>query len=364
MSSHPVRGLPITNGTTKKKDWIRPDLDRAVLKELTQRSTPNGLLRTAIFLGFLGVIAVATLDLAQFGLGWAVAGLYLYYFFYGFWVAGAHELQHKTVFGKEADWFSAIFFFLAQVLMWNSPRYARVSHMLHHRYTMIRGQDPETDWPEVITTTWLRGHFFSMISKILVFGALYYLVLDVWKQIKRAAGTKDCLMSEHCTAQDLQVIRWESLGILAFHLAVVLTAIWTGWWACLLFVTMAWQIGSGIEGLWHQTEHIGRPYDVKDHRLNTRSMKVSKFLNLIYWGLDDHVDHHLFPAVPSRNLPRLHQILKRDLAFPKNILDCWAEMYAVSREKDVNPANEYIPEELKAHFTFPAKTKAEKPGPG
>ncbi len=30
-------------------------------------------------------------------------------------------------------------------LLWNSPRYARSSHMLHHRCTMVRGMDPECD---------------------------------------------------------------------------------------------------------------------------------------------------------------------------------------------------------------------------
>jgi len=64
---------------------------------------------------------------------------------------------------------------------------------------------------------------------------------------------------------------------------------------------------------------------------------------LIYWGLDDHVDHHIFPAVPSRNLPRLHRLLHADLPEPLGLLACWREMFEIAREKDHRPENEYVP---------------------
>jgi fatty acid desaturase len=59
--------------------------------------------------------------------------------------------------------------------------------------------------------------------------------------------------------------------------------------------------------------------------------------------LDDHVDHHIYPIVPSRNLPKLHRILKEDIPTPRNVFGCWAEMFAIAREKDHNPAHEYVP---------------------
>jgi fatty acid desaturase len=115
----------------------------------------------------------------------------------------------------------------------------------------------------------------------------------------------------------------------------------------LLFVTIAWQIGSAFEQLWHMTKHVGRPYNVNDHRLNTRSIHVSRFIKLIFWGLDDHVDHHLHPVVPSRNLPKLHRILEKDLPDPDTIFGCWAEMFEITREKDIDPRREFVPVELR-----------------
>jgi fatty acid desaturase len=330
----------------KKEVWKRPDLDREVLKQLSQRSTINGLWRIGMFIVFLVASAVATLYVSRYNLFLAIPLLYTYYFFYGFWVAIGHELQHKTVFAKSFDWFSEILFFVVHVIMWNSPRYARISHQLHHRYTMVRSVDPETNWPEVVTVKWLRKSLLRLILRILAVGAVPELFNSVKQQVQRIMGKKDLMMSNYCSDKDIRVIRMESLAILLIHLAVVIVAILFRRWELLFFITFAWQIGAAIEVLWHSTEHIGRLYNVNDHRLNTRSIQVNPLIKLIFWGLDDHVDHHLFPAVPSRNLPQLHRILAKDLAKPMNMIGCWREMFAIAREKDKHPESEYVPVNL------------------
>jgi fatty acid desaturase len=327
---------------TQRKDWKRPPVDREVLKRLSRRSTPNGVARVAWFLFLLAVPAVAAVWLSRINIWLAIPALYVYYFFYGFWVAIAHELQHKTVFAENADWFSEVFFFIVQTVVWNSPTYARISHKLHHRYTMVRGVDPETDWPEVITTRWLRALLLKLLLKILVVGAVVDLVLSLWTQLSRALGRKTWMMRDHCSEKEVTAIRRESAAILGVHLAVAAIAIVFHVWPLLALVTIAWQIGSPIEVLWHATKHIGRPYNVSDHRLNTRSIRVSWFIKSFFWGLDDHVDHHLYPVVPSMNLPKLHKIIEKQLPVPDNIFGCWVEMFEISREKDRDPKREFV----------------------
>jgi fatty acid desaturase len=326
----------------QRKDWKRPKVDREVLKELAERSTLNGALRVAWFVFLLTASAIATVYVGRINLWLAIPVLYLYYFFYGFWVAIAHELQHKTVFAESADWFSEAFFFFVQTLIWNSPSYARVSHRLHHRYTMVRDVDPETDWPEVITSRWLRRFFAYTILRILVVGAVVELFKAVWLQISRAAGKKDRMMRDHCSEEEIAAIRRESLAILLIQVAVAAAAVVFHVWLILAFVTIAWQIGWAIESLWHSTKHIARPYNVNDHRLNTRSIHVSWFIRTFFWGLDTHVDHHLYPVVPSRNLPKLHRLLEKDLPDADNIFGCWAEMFEISKEKDRDPRKEFV----------------------
>lgn len=326
----------------QRKDWIRPEVDRKVLKELTRRSTLNGLLRILYFVALLTVAAVATVLVSSIHILLAIPVLYGYWFLYGFWVAIAHELQHKTVLAKSEDWLSEIIFYVVQILMWNSPTYARVSHKLHHRYTMVRGHDPETDWPEVITTDWIQQHLRNLVLRILIVGAVLDLGRAVKTQAERAVGKKNWMMRDFCTDEQNRHIRWESAMILAAHVAVVAVAVVFGIWWLLAFVTIAWQIGAAIERIWHDTKHIGRPKNVKDHRLNTRSVKVNWFIKTFFWGLDDHVDHHLYPAVPSRNLPKLHRILKPHLPEPDGVFGCWAEMFEIAKEKDKDARREFL----------------------
>jgi len=327
---------------TEKKDWRRPRLDSAVLKELTERNTLNGLIRVLYYLAILAGLAVATVFVARIHYLLALPVLYCYYFVYGFWVAPLHELQHRTVFGKKAEWLTELFLFLSHTIMWTCAGHAKVAHRLHHRYTLVRGMDPEQPWPEVIDTKWLRGHFRWIMGRILIYGAVYQLIMDIWLNIKRTIGVKDMVTGEHATKKERIRIQIESALILIVHGAVIAVAIIFRKWELFAFVTIAWQIGGGFELLWHQTEHIARPYNVNDHRLNTRSVKVNWFIKSIFFGLDDHVEHHLYPAVPSRNLPRLHKILENELPVPTNMFGCWREMFAIARRKDENPQIEYV----------------------
>jgi fatty acid desaturase len=329
---------------SQTQQWDRPVLDRATIKELSERSTWNGLFRVGRFVLILTACAATTVWLSRSGAWWmAIPALYLYYFFYGFWVAIGHELQHKIVFASPFDRASAVIYFIVQTLMWNSPRYARVSHRLHHRYTMVRGIDPETPWPEVISARFVRNLLLGLFAKILVVGALIDLGRNVYAQILRAIGRKDRMMREHCTPDDLRAIQLESAAILLIHTSIAAFAFAFGRWEPIAFITLAWQIGSPIEGLWHLTEHIGRLQDVRDQRLCTRSIRVGPLIHMLYWGLDDHVDHHIYPAIPSRNLPKLHALIGKDLPEPRNIIGCWREIYAIAREKDRNPTHEYVP---------------------
>jgi fatty acid desaturase len=289
---------------SNRKDWRRPRVDREVMKKLSERSTINGLLRVAWFVLLLAAAAAATAVVGLINLLLAVPFLSAYYVLYGFWVALAHELQHTTVFGEKADWFSEALFRFVHALVWKTPTYARVSHRLHHRYTMVQGVDPETGWPDVITTRWLQRFVLGHLLRILVVGALIDLARSALTQVERAAGRKNRMMREHCTAREVRAIR--------------------------------------IVSLWHSTQYIGRPYDVNDHRLNTRSIRVSGLVRSTYWGLDDHVDHHLYPVVPSRHLPKLHRLLERGLAVPDTIVGCWAEMFRIAREKDRDPKRELV----------------------
>ena len=58
------------------------------------------------------------------------------------------------------------------------------------------------------------------------------------------------------------------------------------------------------------TQHAGLAEDVLDHRLNSRTVYMNPVLRFLYWNMNYHVEHHMFPMVPYHALPKLHEEMK------------------------------------------------------
>jgi fatty acid desaturase len=95
-----------------------------------------------------------------------------------------------------------------------------------------------------------------------------------------------------------------------------------------------------LYGCWHMVltgflQHGGLAEDVLDHRLNTRTVYMNPVSRWIYWNMNYHVEHHMFPMVPYHALPRLHEIIRHDLPPPNTSMwDGYKEMVrAVMRQR-------------------------------
>jgi fatty acid desaturase len=74
-------------------------------------------------------------------------------------------------------------------------------------------------------------------------------------------------------------------------------------------------------------QHGGLADNVTDHRLNSRTVYMNPINRFIYWNMNYHVEHHMFPMVPYHALPRLHKAIKHDLPEPnRSIFDAYREM--------------------------------------
>ena len=61
------------------------------------------------------------------------------------------------------------------------------------------------------------------------------------------------------------------------------------------------------------TQHAGLAEDVLDHRLNSRTVYMNPIFRFLYWNMNYHVEHHMFPMVPYHALPRLHEAMQARL---------------------------------------------------
>jgi fatty acid desaturase len=74
-------------------------------------------------------------------------------------------------------------------------------------------------------------------------------------------------------------------------------------------------------GAWHHvltglTQHAGLAEDTLDHHLNSRTVYLNPISRFVYWNMNYHVEHHMFPMVPYHALPRLHEEMKADCPPP------------------------------------------------
>ena len=89
--------------------------------------------------------------------------------------------------------------------------------------------------------------------------------------------------------------------------------------------------------VWGITQHVGLKEDVKDHRLSTRSIRLNPIFSFIYWKMEYHIEHHMFPMVPSHKLPQLHEVIKDQLPKPKSLYDAYKEIIPAIMKQTKNP---------------------------
>jgi MocE subfamily Rieske [2Fe-2S] domain protein len=59
----------------------------------------------------------------------------------------------------------------------------------------------------------------------------------------------------------------------------------------------------------------------------------------LYWNMNYHVEHHMFPLVPYHALPRLHELVKADMPRPYgSILEAWSELLPAVLRQRKDPA--------------------------
>ena len=197
------------------------------------------------------------------------------------------------------------------------------SHFRHHSNTASI-KDPH-DYEAALF------HGYPSLSSFL-FSFLPFAELIKFKQawkfetIKHALGfttpvMKDCIPENEIwkcrLISRIHVGIWIMSFILSFYLMNPLPAL-------LIFFPRYW--GNIVE-LFNQTQHIGLPEDIKDHRYTTRSVKFNPIFSFLYWHMEYHVEHHMFPSVPSYNLHKLRKLIKDQLP-PRNtsLFDAYKEI--------------------------------------
>ena len=198
------------------------------------------------------------------------------------------------------------------------PTIWRWSHARHHTDTIIVGRDPEIAFmrPTVILKV-----IFGFFSFPRAFEALARVL---YHATGRLTAEEKTFVPETEWPRVISTARiWAVL-----HLAPILLALYfRSWLPVLLVGPLPVMYGTWLEAIFGTTQHAGLAEDVLDHRLNSRTVYMNPLFRFLYWNMNYHVEHHMFPAVPYHALPKLHALIKHDLPPPSpSILAGYREM--------------------------------------
>jgi fatty acid desaturase len=284
-------------------EWYHTDVQRNEMKQLMKRSDDAAIRDTLLW--FALIIGSALGGIYFWGSWWCVPFFFVYGVLYGSssdsrW----HECGHGTAF--KTNWMNVVVYEIASFMVMRNSTAWKWSHARHHTDTVIVGRDAEIAVmrpPDLLKVVLL---FTGYLDFRYGFTALFRQAFG------KLSDDEKSYIPESERPRVLTVARWHML-IYAVAIAAAVCL-----WSFLPLMLIA---GPRIYGSWHMyltglLQHIGLADNVTDHRLNSRTVYMNPVSQWIYWNMNYHVEHHMFPMVPYYALPRLHELLKHDLPAP------------------------------------------------
>ena len=305
-------------------EWYHTQVGRKEMKQLMQRSDQPALRDTFLYYGLMVLTALMGILLwpswwsAPF---WAIYGV--------LYASGAdsrwHECGHGTAF--KTRWMNSFVYNVACFCLLRNPVLWRWAHARHHTDTIIVGRDPE-----IVSTR---------PPSLLRFVALFFGwegILNLVKMFRHASTglnlEEKSYVPESEWHKPVRVARIWSLIFLATGALAIVTG------SLLPFMVIG---GPILYGSWHffltgLLQHTGLADNVIDHRLNTRTVLMGPVQRFIYWNMNYHLEHHMFPMVPYHALPKLHALIKDDMPPPTpSFLVGLAEVFSAIRKQLTDP---------------------------
>jgi Na+-transporting NADH:ubiquinone oxidoreductase subunit F len=307
-------------------DWYTTPLPRETLRDLLVRRDGPAI-RDTLLLALI-LIGSAYAFIALWGSWWAVLPYMIYAVFYGTasdsrW----HECSHGTAF--RTDWMNVAVYEIASFMVNRESTIWRWSHNRHHSDTIIVGRDPEIQIPRPP----------DMLAHALGYFAIggyrtYYPSL-----IRHACGRMTPAERTFIPASEFGKVFWKARLCVAIYAAVIVASIVFQTWIPVLLIMLPQFFGTWLMIIHNTPQHAGLAENVLDHRLNCRTVYMNPISRFIYWNMNYHVEHHMFPLVPYHALPRLHEAVKDDCPPPyPSILSAWREILPTVLRQVKDPA--------------------------
>ncbi len=307
-------------------EWYQCPVPRETMRKLLERrdgpAIRDTILWFALILGFGGVTYLL------WGSAWALLPYAAYAVLYASTSDSRwHESGHGTAF--RTDWMNNVLYEIASFMVMRESVVWRWSHTRHHSDTIIVGRDPEIVVPRppnlraILFSFFNLGAYPSYFRKILI----------------HSLGRMTAEERTFIPAIEFRKVYSRARIYLALYAAVIGLSIYTRSILPLLFVGLANLFGSWLMVIYGMTQHAGLAENVLDHRLNCRTVLMNPVNRYLYWNMNFHLEHHMFPLVPYHALPRLHAVVKDDCPEPyPSLLGAWREIVPAILRQTRDPA--------------------------
>jgi fatty acid desaturase len=283
--------------------WYSPPIPRAELKELMRRADGPAIRDTLIWFAAL---------LVSGGLGcwfWGSWAAVPFFIVYGAIYGGSsdsrwHECGHRTAF--KTKWMNDAVYEIACFMVMREPEIWRWSHTRHHTDTIIVGRDPEIITPRPPDVVSLLLNIFALKSGPAFFRKVFL----------HASGRLDPDERTYVPESERYKVYYTARIYLAIYAAVVVACLWSRSILPAMLIGLPSFYGAWLVIFFGATQHLGLAEDVLDHRLNSRTVYMNPIFRFLYWNMNYHVEHHLFPLIPYHALPKLHAAIKKDCPEP------------------------------------------------
>jgi fatty acid desaturase len=339
--------------------WYRTKVDKAVMSRLMKRSDIKAarqcLLVTGLFVltGTLCYLSFQNVNSANWF--WSVPLVFICLFFHGTFCqfmgpVAIHELCHKTPFRNQ--YLNDFFMYLFSFLSWHDPFGFRASHVKHHQVTCYHDLDGEVVLPQKMDWDCVRFWFWQLApiphptgSWNRICGWAKTAMIDTTAGADVYGDWPNKTMPASNQGLRLNHRNWARI-ILLGHLSLALIFIATGHWYLILIVSMSTFYCSWLcWAICMPPQHIGMTPNSPDFRLACRTYTCGRFIGFLYWNMQYHIEHHMFPAIPFYNLPELRKAIQHDLPpVTHGLFKTWREILPVLKKQRLNPEYTFIPD--------------------
>ena len=307
-------------------DWYQSAVPRETMRSLLERRDGPAIRDTILWFALIFGFGFATYRL--WGTWWAIVPYLLYCVLYASTSDSRwHEAGHGTAF--KTDWMNSALYEIASFMVMRESIVWRWSHTRHHSDTIVVGRDPEIAVPRPPDVKSIIMSFFNLRVYPKFFGHM----------LLHSIGRMSADEKTYIPQMEFPKVYRRARVYVAIYAVVIGLSLYTRSILPLMFVGFANLFGTWLLVTYGLTQHAGLAENVLDHRLNCRTVYMNPIHRYLYWNMNYHVEHHMFPLVPYHALPKLHAAVKDDCPTPyPSLFSAWREIAPTILRQVKDPA--------------------------